>query len=106
MESELVASRRLGSERKTRNRVRVEDRQALQRFQIHLRRVKFGLLIRSMRPGDKLAARATPDVVLKNLIRIVQIGNDNIELRKIMGPFLSQFPVTRKKTGQPPRFKR
>src|SRR5947209_22998 len=53
-----------------------------------------------MRAGDELRARATADVGLKNPVRIVEIGDNQIELGKIVDEVRLEFAVTGEKAGQ------
>ena len=59
-----------------------------------------GPLVRAMRAGDELRARATADVVLENLVGVIQVGNDQIEVGEIVRQLLGQFAATREKPGQ------
>jgi hypothetical protein len=59
--------------------------------------------IRAMRPDDELPRRTPLHVRLKNLIRVVEVGNDDVELGKVIAQVFGQFPVPREETRQAPR---
>src|ERR1044071_7707029 len=63
-------------------------------------------LFGTMRPLDKLSGRAAADVGLKDLVRIVQIGKDQIEFRKVVGHVFRQGTIAREESRQPPRLNR
>ena len=53
-----------------------------------------------MRAGNVLGLGGTPDVRQKDFIRIVEVGNDDVEVRKVRLHFGGQLPVARKEGGQ------
>ncbi len=82
------------------NGIRVENGQPLQRPQIDPRSVKPGGLLRPMRTGDELGAGAQPHVGSEDAVRIVQIGQDQIELRKVVRHVFRQPAAAGEKAGQ------
>src|SRR5262245_47400835 len=59
-----------------------------------------------MRRGDKLAVQTFVDVGFENLVRVVEVRNDDVELGEIIAQVFRQFSVTRKKSGQCARLDR
>src|SRR6266496_127862 len=59
-----------------------------------------------MRRGDELAVLAAAHVRLENPIRIVKVGNNEVELGEVIHEFSGQFPVARKEARQTARFNR
>src|SRR6266576_6913655 len=59
-----------------------------------------------MRTGDELRERTTGHVSLENFIRIVEVGNNDVELGEVIREFGGQFPVARKEARQTARLNR
>jgi hypothetical protein len=73
--------------------VGIKDCQPFERFEIDFRRVNVGAFIRTMRARDKLCWSAAPNVRRKYFIRVVQIGNDEVEFREIIAQIFFQLAV-------------
>ena len=99
-----VESRRPTGEGKAGDGVGVENGESLEWLKIDFRGVQLGRLAHPMRTHDKLGAAATPDIGLENPVRVVQIGQDQIELGEVVCQVLRQLPAAREKAGQRPRF--
>ena len=104
MKAELVERCGLRLEGQARHVVRIENCQSLERLKIHSGSMEKILLIRPMRSGNELPHRTTAYVGLKNLIGIVKIGDNQIELGKIIRELFRQLAIARKKSSQCPRF--
>src|ERR1051326_8291528 len=85
-----------------RHGIRVKDREPFERLQVKSSGMNSHLIVRPMRSGNELCARASSDICAEDLVRIVQEGNDQIELREIMHEFCGRFSSTRKDPGQCP----
>src|SRR6266446_2568107 len=104
MKARLVERCGLRLEGQPRNVIRIENCQSLERLKIHSRSVEMTFLIRPMWPGNELPHRTTSYIDLKNLIRIVKIGDDQIELRKIIRKLFRQLAIACKESSQCPGF--
>src|SRR4051812_24791003 len=62
--------------------------------------MKRHLISGTMRARYELPTRASSDICAEDLVRIVQIGNNQIELGEIIHQFFSQFSVPRKEACQ------
>jgi len=91
---------------KARHGVGVEDREALQRFEINFGRVEFFGFIRAMRRGDKLPVQTAANIRLENFVRVVEVGDYDVELGKIIRKLGGQFPAAREETRQAARLNR
>ncbi len=89
---------------KTRNRVGVEDGKTLQWLQINLGRVEPCGFVGPVRPHDKLRARAQAHVGLEDAVRVVQIGQDQIELGEVVRQIFGQVAAAGEKAGKSARF--
>src|ERR1035437_4029391 len=80
--------------------IRVENSEAFQRLKKNFRRVDLPGFIRTMRTDDEYRPRTTRHVVLKNFVRVVKVGNDDVEPGKVTRQIPGQFATTRKKARQ------
>src|SRR3954454_3418754 len=104
MKAYEVESNWLRLEEKTWNVVGIKNCESLERFKINSRSVQMTILMGPMWPSDKLPRRATAYVDLKNLIWVVKIGDDQIELGKVIRQFFRQLAIAGKESSHWPRF--
>ena len=65
----------------------------------------FGLrLLGAMRPRNKLGLGDAGDVVAEDLIRVVEIGEDDVEAGEVFAQRRIEFPAPRKKPRRSPGF--
>jgi hypothetical protein len=73
----------------------------LQRFQVNLRGVDLLLFVRAMRALNEPAVTTAANVGPEDSVRVVEIGNDQIELGKIIHEVGREFTVAGKESSQP-----
>jgi len=78
----------------------LEDRQSFQGFEEYASGVHAKPLVWSMRASDELGGGAASHVDLENGVGVVQIRNDQVELREVVHQVRFEFAPTREKTGQ------
>ena len=79
MESKSVGSGRRRIEAKTRDRVRIEDGQAFERFQKNFGGMDSRALVGPVRTGDELGARTAGHIRLEDAIGVVEKREDDGE---------------------------
>ena len=89
---------------KKRHRISVVDCQPFQRFEEDFGRVQREFFVGAMRPGDELCCRATPHIALKNLIGIVEVGDDQREAGEVIGHIFVKLAITSEEARQRTRF--
>src|SRR5207249_2947306 len=80
--------------------VGIEDGQSLQRAQEDVCCVQTSLFIRAMGSGDELGLGTSPDIRLKNSVRVVEIRNNDGETGEVFLERLIQISNSGEEAGQ------
>src|SRR5882724_6282840 len=74
--------------------------EAFQRTQINFGGVDFFGFVGTIGAGDELRGGTARDIGFENVVRVVEIGKDDVEFGKILHEVFGELAASREKSGQ------